>query len=113
MHDDGTGYMMVEVLRCESCGALDPGPREICPNCLSPRLRPHQVAGEGVLVSSTVVRRPPRSQDGNGPYAVAAVRLDSGVRITVRLAEPEAVLPGTPMRVMRREAEFLVFEKVS
>lgn len=77
----------VRILRCARCGRLDPGPRELCAACYSPDMEPCAVPGDGVLVSWTLVRRPPTRFKGDGPYAVAVVDLDCGVRLTGRLAE--------------------------
>ncbi|MFG1359141.1 Zn-ribbon domain-containing OB-fold protein [Xanthobacter pseudotagetidis] len=77
----------LEILRCAACGRLDPGPRELCPSCFSPNLEKVAVPGRGALVSWTLVRRPPSRFQADGPYAVAVVDLDCGVRLTGRLAE--------------------------
>jgi uncharacterized OB-fold protein len=81
----------VTVQRCVVCGRLDPGPRELCPVCQCPALESYEVPGEGVLLSWTVVRRPPNRFKAHGAYAVAVVDLDCGVRITGRLPP----LPGS------------------
>lgn len=86
----------VEILRCAACGQLDPGPRELCPTCFSPRMEQVAVAGRGVLVSWTLVRRPPSRFQADGPYAVAVVDLDCGVRLTGRLAEVPNDEAGAP-----------------
>jgi len=78
-----TGY--VDVLKCSACGALDAGPREICPACHAPALQPGKVAGSGALLSWTVIRRPPAAFRAEGTYAVAVVELDAGVKVTGRL----------------------------
>lgn len=104
----------VEILRCAACGQLDPGPRELCPSCHSPRMEPVTVAGEGGLVSWTLVRRPPTRFQADGPYAVAVVDLDCGVRLTGRLASvplDEAGAPplGARMRVCGGTAGMALF----
>lgn len=43
------------------------------------------VPGEGKLVSWTVIRRPPTRFRAQGPYTIAIVDLDAGVRLTGRL----------------------------
>lgn len=86
----------LEILRCADCGRLDPGPRELCPACHGPNMQPCAVPGDGVLVSWTLVRRPPLRFKAHGPYAVAVVDLDCGVRLTGRLShvpEDEADAP--------------------
>lgn len=94
----------IAILRCAACGQLDAGPRELCPVCHSPDMEPVTVGGDGVLVSWTLVRRPPTRFQADGAYAVAVVDLDCGVRLTGRLADlpmEEAYAPplGARMRV--------------
>jgi hypothetical protein len=78
----------LHVSACTRCGALDPGGRASCPGC-GGELTPHAVSGRGTLLSWTLVRRPPAGFDADGPYAVALIELDEGVRITARLAPYE------------------------
>lgn len=105
----------IEILRCADCGQLDPGPRELCSSCHSLRMEPVTVEGEGVLVSWTLVRRPPTRFQADGPYAVAVVDLDCGVRLTGRLAhapidETHAPPLGIRMRVCGGTAGMALFE---
>ncbi len=76
----------VTVLVCEDCGALDPGPRAFCRACQSSALVARDVDGTGMLVSWTMIRRPPTAFREEGEYAVAVVALDAGVQVTGRLA---------------------------
>ncbi|WP_024280150.1 OB-fold domain-containing protein [Xanthobacter sp. 126] len=104
----------IEILRCADCGQLDPGPRELCASCYSPRMEPVTVDGDGVLVSWALVRRPPTRFQADGPYAVAVVDLDCGVRLTGRLAsvpfeEAEAPPLGARMRVCGGTAGMALF----
>lgn len=90
----GLDAIDVAILRCAACGALDPGPRALCPRCQGP-LAAFAVPGAGALVSWTMIRRPPASFREDGQYAVAVVQLDAGVQVTGRLASPgEAARPG-------------------
>jgi hypothetical protein len=99
------------VVKCSACGALDPGPREVCPKCHAATLLPATVPGEGRLVSWTLIRRPPAQYREDGQYAVAVVKLDAGVQVTGRLHEPdEAVKPGARVRAVRPVRETVVFE---
>jgi uncharacterized OB-fold protein len=90
---------MVGVLKCSACGALDAGPREICPSCHEAALKPHEVAGEGRLLTWTIIRRPPAAFRAEGSYAVAVVEFDAGVKVTGRLEGPDDV-KGLGVRVM-------------
>ena len=75
----------VDVLKCSACGALDAGPREICPGCHASALRPDKVSGAGALLSWTIIRRPPAAFRAEGSYTVAVVELDAGIKVTGRL----------------------------
>ena len=88
----------VAVLRCADCGQLDAGPRDLCPKCFG-KLQPATVAGDGTLMSWTMIRRPPAAFRAEGTYAVALVKLDAGCQITGRLANPdEQATPGKRVR---------------
>ncbi len=109
MPEGGDGA--VEVLRCRACGALDPGPRELCGRCHARAFEAHRVAGRGTLVSWTRIRHPPERFADEGSYAVAVVALEAGVRVTGRLAEPdEGLAPGAPVRCCGRHAQVPLFE---
>jgi len=100
----------VDVLKCSSCGALDAGPRDICPACHEAALKPHTVAGDGALISWTMIRRPPAAFRAEGQYAVAVVQLDAGVKVTGRLAEPdEAFGPGSRVMAIEKKNGVPVF----
>ncbi len=75
----------VSVLRCTTCGRLDPGPRELCTSCQAGPLDAAEVPATGILVSWTMIRRPPTAFRDEGEYAVAVVALNAGVQITGRL----------------------------
>ena len=87
---------MIEALKCGNCGALDAGPREICPHCHEAALQAHEVAGDGALVTWTVIRRPPAAFRSEGCYAVAVIKLDAGVIKSITgYREEEQRLPST------------------
>lgn len=84
--------MHIKVLRCEACGTLDPGPRDLCTACQSDNLVPTDVPGEGTLVSWTTIRRAPTRFKGQAPYVVAVVKLDADLLITGRFKGTETSL---------------------
>ena len=103
--------MPVPVVKCSACGALDPGPREICPKCHKAALVPSTAPGEGKLVSWTLIRRPPAQYREDGQYAVAIVRLDAGVQVTGRLKDPsETIKPGVRVKAVAPVRGTVVFE---
>lgn len=104
----------IAALRCNDCGALDLGPRELCSACSSADLRAHDVPGEGILASWTVIRRAPTRFRGEAPYAVAIVDLSSGLRITGRLSVvPDAFAAGTPVVSVGQHNGVYVFQERS
>jgi uncharacterized OB-fold protein len=109
------GVTAIPVLRCTGCGALDPGPREICAACLSASLEPVEVPGEGRLVSWTMIRRAPTRFRPEAPYAVCVVELDAGdLRVTGRLSDPATdPAPGARLRAISRVDGYSLFESVS
>lgn len=101
------------MLRCDACGALDPGPREACGRCHARALRPHRVAGRGSLVSWTRIRYPPARFEDEEDYAVAVVTLDAGVRVTGRLnTADDGLRPGHAVRCCGEHKHVPVFEAV-
>lgn len=99
----------VTILRCAACGQLDSGPRDLCPKCFG-ALTPHEVPGDGELVSWTMIRRPPAAFRAEGAYAVALVRLDAGCQITGRLANPDdQATPGRRVAATGRKDAVVVF----
>ncbi len=101
----------ITIVRCADCGALDPTPRGVCRACLSDRLERVGVAGTGALAAATLIRRPPKGVDADGPYAVAVVDLDAGVRVVGRLARPaSAPTPGSRVALRGWQAATPVFD---
>ena len=102
----------VTVLSCSACGALDPGPRDLCAVCGRPEFAEKDVAGEGKLVSWTTIRRAPTRFSAQAPYMIAVVDLAAGVRLTGRLRGPiENLQLGVTVLAVERENATYVFEE--
>lgn len=86
------------IQRCCACRRHVFYPRVICPHCASTELAWSEPSGLGTVYSTTVVRRP---ADKGGPYNVALVDLDEGVRLMSRVegVAPQAVQIGLRVRV--------------
>lgn len=101
------GNFMIQ--RCQSCSRGIFYPRMICPHCGSDQLEWFTPSGDGVVYSTTVVRRKPE-QGGN--YNVALVDLAEGPRMMSRIdgTAPEDVSIGMAVsaRVVDGEAGKLV-----
>ncbi|TDR93315.1 Zn-ribbon domain-containing OB-fold protein [Enterovirga rhinocerotis] len=91
--------VLIKALRCAACGRLDPGPRDLCEACHSPDLEPTELPGDGALVSWTTIRRAPTRFKGQAPYVIAVVDLESGLRLTGRIAgDPDRLRLALPLR---------------
>lgn len=77
----------LEVQLCASCARRVFPPRTLCPHCGGGELAFRPVSGLGTVYSTTVVRQ--RDAEG-GPYNLALVDLDEGVRLMSRI---EGLLP--------------------
>ena len=70
------------------------------------------MAGTGRLLSWTTVRRPPSAFREDGPYSVAVVDLDVGVRVTGRLAWPHGdIAPGVAVSCTEIRAGYPIFRE--
>ncbi len=84
-----------ELQACQQCGAVQYPPREVCHDCLSPRLKWTLQSGQASLISSTTLRH---SNDlffsERLPWRLGLVRLDSGPTLIVHLHGDVADLTG-------------------
>jgi uncharacterized OB-fold protein len=102
---------MTTVIDCAACGRQslrDAGP---CPACGSTKVTPRPAADSGVLVSWTVIRRPPKNSTETGPYTVAVVRLGDGPTVCGRIKNAEFAGPvGVALSLCTIENGVPVFE---
>jgi hypothetical protein len=104
----------VDAIICEQCGALDAGPRTLCPVCHGENLALRQVSGDGALLAWTVIRRPPVRFNNEDYYSVALVGLDAGIQVTGRLVIDEDALEiGDRVRaVASPSTDYSLFERI-
>jgi uncharacterized OB-fold protein len=90
------------VQRCLGCGALLVPPKAICPECEGMAWERAPLAGNGEVVSFTVIRVAPTRLAGETPYAIAVVRMTEGVSLLGRMAEiaVEDIRVGLPVRIV-------------
>lgn len=74
-------------IRCGGCGAIQVPPREFCPECHARAWEPVPLAGEGEIVSYTVIRVAPARHAAAAPYGIAVVRLREGVSLIGRTVD--------------------------
>ncbi len=99
-----------EIQKCGACAKHVFYPRVLCPHCGADKLGWVAASGNGVVYSTTVVRRKP---DVGGDYNVALVDLAEGPRMMSRVAglEPAAVKIGMKVKArIVRDGEMPVVE---
>lgn len=72
---------------CANCGAKFFPPRQVCTECKSSNLQPHEFAGHGEVYSFTTVSQAPLGHEGNLPYIVGMVKLDEGPLVEAQITD--------------------------
>jgi uncharacterized OB-fold protein len=88
---------------CRACRRPFWYPRAICPRCLGDSVEWRPALGKGIVYSVSVQHRPgPGREAADGPYAVALVDLDEGVRVMGNVLEcaPDDVHVGMRVRAV-------------
>ena len=95
---DGTRGVFL-LSRCHDCGAVAPGIRRACPSCASRAVATIESAGDGTLVSYTLVHRAAQGWTGRVPYALGEVALRDGGIVCAEIvgADPARLRRGQPM----------------
>jgi uncharacterized OB-fold protein len=91
--------------RCTSCGRYFFPPRSFCPDCRrAGKIIDYQFAGNGRVVTYTVVRSASEQFEQMTPYVLAIIELDEGPRTTGQVVcTPEEAWIGMRVRpVFRR-----------
>ena len=94
----------IEIQKCNDCARHVFFPRVLCPHCGGGALEWVEASGDGVVYSTTVVRRRPES---GGDHNVALIDLAEGVRMMSRVEglAPDAVEIGLPVRAFVGEID--------
>ena len=98
-------YYRLEGRRCTACGTLQFPPREACGDCRGREMETYRFAGKGTVFSFAEVAQAPHGF--SGPYMVALVDLEEGVRVTAQLTdvEPDDVEIGMPVEMVTRRLQ--------
>lgn len=78
----------LELQRCVRCKKFRYFPSSLCPQCLAEGGDWIPVSGNGKVYSFSVIHHPPNPELARiGPYVLALVDLDEGVRVLARLKD--------------------------
>ncbi len=90
---------------CADCGAKFFPPRQVCTECKSRNLQPHEFDGRGQVYSFTTLFQAPLGHEGNLPYVVGMVKLDEGPMIEAQITDvnPNDVKIGQRVEMVTRK----------
>lgn len=90
---------------CGNCGAKHFPPRQVCPECKSTDLTPHEFDGHGKIYSFTTVRQAPLGHEGYLPYVIGMIELDEGPMVEAQITDvnPEDVKIGQAVEMVIRK----------
>ncbi len=98
---DGTNQSELRLQRCDECKHVYFPPRPFCPKCSCRDVTVFRAKGRGRLLSYVINERGHPAWDG--PYSIAIVELDEGVRMMSNVVEcaqtPEALVLDMPLEV--------------
>jgi uncharacterized OB-fold protein len=88
---------------CIACNRPIWFPRAVCPKCLGSKLDWRTAEGRGVVHAVSVHHRPgPGRTEEDGPYAVALVDLEEGVRILSNIVDIDPLMVTIGAKVILR-----------
>ncbi len=90
---------------CQNCGEKFFPPRQVCTECKSTNLTPHDFDGHGEIYSFTTVRQAPMGHEGNIPYIVGIIELDEGPLVEAQITDinPDQVKIGQRVEMVTRK----------
>ena len=98
---EGTQQGELRLQRCDDCQQVYFPPRPFCPACASRSVSVFSASGNASLLSYVINHRPHPAFDG--PYAIAAVKLEEGPTMMSNIVEapqtPEALALDMPLEV--------------
>lgn len=98
---DGTAAGELRIQHCRACRRHYFYPRHRCPHCGSGDVEWVTASGRATLYSYVINHRPGRGFEDDGPYAIAIVELEEGVRMMTNIVgteiTPENLLLDIPL----------------
>ncbi|MBM3926653.1 MAG: Zn-ribbon domain-containing OB-fold protein [SAR202 cluster bacterium] len=93
------GELLIQ--RCDDCKQYQWYPRGICANCFTGKIKWVKASGKGKVWTFTVTRQNRTPGFDEGPYVLALVELDEGVKMFSNIVEcdPKQVKIGMPVQV--------------
>ncbi|WP_156325790.1 Zn-ribbon domain-containing OB-fold protein [Nonomuraea sp. SBT364] len=94
---DGTAAGELRIQRCLTCERHYFYPRPSCPHCGSGTVEWVRASGRASLYSYVINHRPAPGFEEGGPYAIAVVELEEGVRMMTNIVNIEITPENLPL----------------
>ncbi|MGW0803556.1 Zn-ribbon domain-containing OB-fold protein [Nonomuraea sp. NPDC002799] len=104
---DGAAAGELRIQRCQTCARHYFYPRPSCPHCGGDQVEWVRASGRATLYSYVINHRPAPGFEGDGPYAIAVVELEEGVRMMTNIVG----VPNTPENLLLDMELRVVFEQ--
>ncbi|MEU1726433.1 Zn-ribbon domain-containing OB-fold protein [Nonomuraea sp. NPDC005692] len=104
---DGTAAGELRIQRCQTCARHYFYPRPSCPHCGGGDVEWVRATGRATLYSYVINHRPAPGFEAGGPYAIAVVELEEGVRMMSNIVG----VPNTPENLPLDMELRVVFER--
>ena len=90
---------------CANCGAKFFPPRQVCTECQSTEMTPHEFDGHGEIYSFSTVRQAPMGHEAAVPYIVGIIKLDEGPLVEAQITDvnPDDVKIGQRVEMVIRK----------
>ena len=104
-------YEKIPIWSCGSCGLTEASAFTVCPECRARDVSRSGSSGKGIIVASTVIRRPSASSAFDGPITLCVVRLEEGLLVPGHGTPTDAVFKsGTRVRFLEYLHDVPIFE---
>ncbi|MFI7688484.1 Zn-ribbon domain-containing OB-fold protein [Nonomuraea sp. NPDC049655] len=104
---DGAAAGELRIQRCQTCARHYFYPRPSCPHCGGGDVEWVRATGRATLYSYVINHRPAPGFEAGGPYAIAVVELEEGVRMMTNIVG----VPNTPENLPLDMELRVVFER--
>ena len=85
----------IQIWKCKDCGKIEPTRSFVCTDCHSRNSEIGFIDSTGIVVASTIIRRPAAGTNFEGPICLCVVKLEADVLVSGHFCRPETVSSGS------------------
>ena len=79
----------IQIWKCKDCGKIEPTRSFVCTDCHSRNSEIGFIDSTGIVVASTIIRRPAAGTNFEGPICLCVVKLEADVLVSGHFCRPE------------------------